>query len=95
MYRIIRSRRQTEIIKVLLHPSGAMEVRFKKDSMKYKAGQWLFLNCPEVSRYQWHPVSSAGVMVRREAYGSLRSLQLRKIHSSRSTFVKLGTSQKL
>jgi hypothetical protein len=42
---------------VLLHPSGAMEVRFKKDSMKYKAGQWLFLNCPEVSRYQWHPVS--------------------------------------
>jgi NADPH oxidase len=57
MYRIIRSRRQTEIIKVLLHPSGAMEVRFKKDSVKYKAGQWLFLNCPEVSRYQWHPVS--------------------------------------
>jgi NADPH oxidase len=57
MYRIIRSRRQTEIIKVLLHPSGAMEVRFKKDSVKYKAGQWLFLNCPEVSRYQWDPVS--------------------------------------
>jgi hypothetical protein len=57
MYRIVRSRRQTEIIKVLLHPSGAMEVRFKKNSMKYKAGQWLFLNCPEVSKYQWHPVS--------------------------------------
>jgi hypothetical protein len=57
MYRIIRSRRKTEIIKVLLHPSGAMEVRFKKDSMKYKAGQWLFLCCPEVSRFQWHPVS--------------------------------------
>jgi hypothetical protein len=63
MYRIIRSRRQTEIIKVLLHPSGAMEVRFKKDSMKYKAGQWLFLNCPEVSRYQWHPVSLIIVMI--------------------------------
>jgi len=63
MYRIIRSRRQTEIIKVLLHPSGAMEVRFKKDSMKYKAGQWLFLNCPEVSRYQWHPVSLIIVMM--------------------------------
>jgi hypothetical protein len=62
MYRIIRSRRQTEIIKVLLHPSGAMEVRFKKDSMKYKAGQWLFLNCPEVSRYQWHPVSPISAM---------------------------------
>jgi NADPH oxidase 1 len=23
--------------------------------MKYKAGQWLFLNVPEVSRQQWHP----------------------------------------
>ncbi|OCL08822.1 hypothetical protein AOQ84DRAFT_33283 [Glonium stellatum] len=23
--------------------------------MKYKAGQWLFLNCPDVSYHQWHP----------------------------------------
>jgi NADPH oxidase 1 len=23
--------------------------------MKYKPGQWLFLNCPSVSGYQWHP----------------------------------------
>ena len=23
--------------------------------MQYKAGQWLFLNCPEVSKHQWHP----------------------------------------
>lgn len=94
MYRIIRSRRQTEIIKVLLHPSGAMEVRFKKDSMKYKAGQWLFLNCPEVSRYQWHPVSPIGVIAKREADDSSRSPQLQKTHSSRSIFAKLGISQK-
>jgi len=33
----------------------AMEIQFKKPSMKYKAGQWLFLNVPEVSRMQWHP----------------------------------------
>lgn len=83
MYRIIRSRRQTEIIKVLLHPSGAMEVRFKKDSMKYKAGQWLFLNCPEVSRYQWHPVSPTpamigeGLMVVYDLFSSRRSIHLR------------------
>jgi len=94
MYRIIRSRRQTEIFKVLLHPSGAMELRFKKDSMKYKAGQWLFLNCPEVSRYQWHPVSPIGIMKRREANGSLRSPQLQKIHSSRCIFAKLEISQR-
>lgn len=23
--------------------------------MRYKAGQWLFLNCPSVSDHQWHP----------------------------------------
>lgn len=57
VYREVRARRTTEIVKVLLHPSGAMELRFVKPSMKYKAGQWLFLNCPEVSKYQWHPVS--------------------------------------
>lgn len=33
----------------------AMEIQFKKPSMKYKAGQWLFLQVPSVSRQQWHP----------------------------------------
>lgn len=32
-----------------------MEIQFKKPSMKYKAGQWLFLNVPSVSKQQWHP----------------------------------------
>lgn len=32
-----------------------MEIQFRKPSMKYKAGQWLFLNCPSVSKHQWHP----------------------------------------
>lgn len=32
-----------------------MEIQFKKPSMKYKAGQWLFLQVPSVSRQQWHP----------------------------------------
>jgi NADPH oxidase len=32
-----------------------MEIQFSKPSMKYKAGQWLFLNVPSVSRQQWHP----------------------------------------
>jgi len=32
-----------------------MEIQIRKPSMKYKAGQWLFLNCPSVSRHQWHP----------------------------------------
>lgn len=61
VYRVIRSNRSTQMTGVLMHPSGAMEIRFVKPSFKYKAGQWLFLNVPEVSQWQWHPftISSA------------------------------------
>ncbi|KAI4725184.1 hypothetical protein E4T49_07111 [Aureobasidium sp. EXF-10728] len=55
IYREIRARRPTEIIKVVKHPYDAVEIQFRKPSMQYKAGQWLFLNCPEVSKNQWHP----------------------------------------
>ena len=32
-----------------------MEIQFTKPSMKYKSGQYLFLQVPAVSRFQWHP----------------------------------------
>jgi NADPH oxidase len=56
VYREIRARRATTLERVLVHPSGAMEFRIKKPSFKYTAGQWLFIQIPDVSRYQWHPV---------------------------------------
>jgi NADPH oxidase len=55
MYRVIRSRRETQITKVIRHPYDAVEIQFRKPSMRYKAGQWLFLNMPIVSKHQWHP----------------------------------------
>jgi len=55
VYREIRSRRETQIVRVVRHPYDAMEIQFRKPSMKYKAGQWLFLNVPSVSAQQWHP----------------------------------------
>ncbi|KUJ24117.1 uncharacterized protein LY89DRAFT_573348 [Mollisia scopiformis] len=55
LYREIRSRRDTKIVKVVRHPYDAMEIQFVKPSMKYKAGQWLFLQVPSVSKQQWHP----------------------------------------
>ncbi|RPA85489.1 hypothetical protein BJ508DRAFT_177071 [Ascobolus immersus RN42] len=55
VYREIRAARETTITKVVRHPFNAMEIQFKKPSFKYKAGQWLFLNCPSVSKHQWHP----------------------------------------
>jgi len=56
VYREIRARRATTLERVLVHPSGAMEFRINKPSFKYTAGQWLFIQIPEVSRFQWHPV---------------------------------------
>jgi len=56
LYREIRSRRDTKIVRVVRHPYDAMEIQFNKPSMMhYKAGQWLFLNVPSVSKTQWHP----------------------------------------
>lgn len=55
IWREIRARRETTIFKVIRHPFDVMEIQFKKPSMKYKAGQWLFLQVPAVSSQQWHP----------------------------------------
>jgi NADPH oxidase len=55
LYREYRARRTTRLSKVLVHPSGAMELRMIKPSLKYTAGQWLFVQVPEISRWQWHP----------------------------------------
>lgn len=55
MWREYRARRSTRLSKVLVHPSGAMELRILKPSFKYTAGQWLFINVPEISTFQWHP----------------------------------------
>jgi NADPH oxidase 1 len=32
-----------------------VEIQFEKPSFRYKAGQWLFLQIPSISNYQWHP----------------------------------------
>jgi NADPH oxidase len=57
VWREVRARRATRLSKVLVHPSGAMELRIVKPSFKYVAGQWLFIKVPAVSGWQWHPVS--------------------------------------
>ncbi|UKZ91442.1 uncharacterized protein TrAFT101_006420 [Trichoderma asperellum] len=55
LYREIRARRETKIARIIRHPSDVVEVQFLKPSFKYKPGQWLFLQIPSISKYQWHP----------------------------------------
>ncbi|KAJ7445775.1 NADPH oxidase [Mycena galericulata] len=53
--REVRSRHVTYISKVVQHPSNVMEVQIKKEKTTTRAGQYIFINCPEISYYQWHP----------------------------------------
>ncbi|KAK8072106.1 Cytochrome b-245 heavy chain subunit beta [Apiospora saccharicola] len=55
LYREIRAKKSTKITRVVRHPYDVVEIQFNKPSFKYKAGQWLFLQVPGVSAYQWHP----------------------------------------
>ncbi|KAF8878074.1 NADPH oxidase [Infundibulicybe gibba] len=53
--REVRSRHRTYISKVIQHPSNVVELQIKKDKTTTRAGQYIFLSCPEVSYFQWHP----------------------------------------
>ncbi|KAJ3043889.1 hypothetical protein HDV00_003927 [Rhizophlyctis rosea] len=53
--REIRGRRKTYISKVVQHPSKVVEVQIKKPSFSSKAGQYIFICCPEVALHEWHP----------------------------------------
>ena len=56
--RILREFRgtyDTYVTKVIQHPSQVCEIQIKKDKIRPKSGQYIFLNCPEVSLWQYHP----------------------------------------
>ncbi|KAG9289540.1 hypothetical protein G9A89_002313 [Geosiphon pyriformis] len=53
--REIRARHRTYISKVVMHPSRVVEIQIKKEHISTKAGQYIFLCCPEVSLWEWHP----------------------------------------
>lgn len=53
--REVRSRHVTFISKVIQHPSNVVELQIKKEKTTIRAGQYIFLSCPEVSYFQWHP----------------------------------------
>jgi len=53
--REVRSRHRTYISKVIQHPSNVMEIQIKKEKTTTRAGQYIFLSCPEISYFQWHP----------------------------------------
>ncbi|EER24365.1 hypothetical protein D8B26_005327 [Coccidioides posadasii str. Silveira] len=55
LLREIRGRHKTYITKVVQHPSNVVEIQMKKEKTKTRAGQYIFLCCPTVSVWQYHP----------------------------------------
>ncbi|OCF37561.1 hypothetical protein I316_00687 [Kwoniella heveanensis BCC8398] len=53
--REVRARHVTYISKVIQHPSKVLEVQIKKENTTRRAGQYIFINCPEISYWQYHP----------------------------------------
>ncbi|KAI4161045.1 MAG: hypothetical protein LQ342_005208 [Letrouitia transgressa] len=53
--REIRGRHKTFISKVIQHPSNVVEIQIKKEHTKSRPGQYIFLCCPEISIWQYHP----------------------------------------
>ena len=55
IFREIRGRHKTFVTKVIQHPSNVVEIQIHKERTKMRAGQYIFLCCPEVSIWQYHP----------------------------------------
>ncbi|CAL4993155.1 unnamed protein product [Urochloa decumbens] len=58
--RAVRSRvRAVEVMEAEVYPGNVLSLRFSvgKSDFRYKSGQYVFVNCAAVSRFQWHPFS--------------------------------------
>eukprot|EP00158_Paraphelidium_tribonemae_P004246 Partr_v1_DN26657_c0_g1_i1_m69449 putative NADPH- oxidase len=53
--RAYRSNVETRLTKIVGHPSDTIEIQFRKTGFTPLTGQYIFLNVPAISKYQWHP----------------------------------------
>eukprot|EP01128_Nolandella_sp_AFSM9_P005127 TRINITY_DN2434_c0_g1_i1.p1 TRINITY_DN2434_c0_g1~~TRINITY_DN2434_c0_g1_i1.p1 ORF type:complete len:535 (-),score=75.71 TRINITY_DN2434_c0_g1_i1:129-1733(-) len=53
--RVYRGSKKTIVLQAIQHPSRVLELQLQKPSFKYKAGQYVYLQCPYVADYEWHP----------------------------------------
>lgn len=91
LYRELRARAPAEIVKVIKHPYDAVEIQFYKPGFQYKAGQWLFINCPAVSRGQWHPFTITSCPF--DPYVSIHMRQVGDFTRELADAIGAGTSQ--
>lgn len=50
--------KSVNILKVAIYPGNVLSLHVSKpQGFKYKSGQYMFVNCPAVSSFEWHPFS--------------------------------------
>lgn len=40
---------------VVMHPAKVLELQMKQKGFSMEVGQYVFVNCPSVSVFEWHP----------------------------------------
>ncbi|KAL6480118.1 hypothetical protein MHYP_G00111510 [Metynnis hypsauchen] len=55
LLRFIRYLQAVRYKKIVMHPSRVLELQLVKSGFKMDVGQYVFLNCPEISQLEWHP----------------------------------------
>lgn len=53
--RFIRYSQNVEILKVIKHPSRVIELQMRKKGFSAEVGQYIFIQCPQLSFLEWHP----------------------------------------
>jgi hypothetical protein len=90
--RLTIARHVTYISKLILHPSKVLEVQIKKENINPKAGQYIFISCPEISYLQYHPFTLTSapeedyVSVHMRIVGDWTSVRLFPLPSSFTPF---------
>ncbi|XP_015283514.1 PREDICTED: NADPH oxidase 1 isoform X3 [Gekko japonicus] len=53
--RFWRSCQEVAVTKVVKHPSKVLELQMRMKGFSMEVGQYVFLNCPSISHWEWHP----------------------------------------
>jgi NADPH oxidase len=53
--RVLRGKQSCIVTQAIAHPSRVLELRMKKTTFNYKPGQYVFICCPYIADYEWHP----------------------------------------
>lgn len=51
----VKSLTAPPVCQVVMHPSKTLELRMKRKGFRMEVGQYVFIQCPSVSRLEWHP----------------------------------------